>query len=597
MNFPGNTTGSITFGTLGYCLDIPGNGTTCSKPSIGYELDINGLVGNKLPFEIPQVAVKWITYALFLHVVALILATGSAAFGLLAHVREMSMTCCSTCVSGFAAAVAMLAFIFDLVLFFVAKARINAVGTASMGNAIWLTLAAWVLLFFSGCFYTLGRCCASRRPRNQRDVENKYGGGGASNSRYDPPRDNDYADRMRLDAVKAEADRKARAKVKEGGLPAFSENEPLTAVIDGDHVYLDNDAGASSNAHTAVSGSTAGRKPSQHSLAHAKSATFAAGGYVQGAPGNRAVDEYYNPTQTPAPGPNTYPPQPQTAPYGASAYAAPQRQGSGYQPSSAPAVGVGGIYGGGYATTSPPPSQMLNVPGGYNDPYAPQGQAYGHTQGGSSYHTASGGHSQYPSTAGPAQTAGFAQYEAYEQPYSSPPQQPATSYYSPQPDAQYTAREHPAFLAPGLTSSPPPPAGYSSNALAPTALTTGYSPALTQSPPQQQQQRQPSYDAYNTAANHYNTDYIDDYGQPQQQRQYTLSGDGYGASSVPAPPPGEAPAYDPYAGAYGEQAVVASPVRGPREQPQSGYGRGGEEAPPPGYEQGAGGVQGRWGKQ
>jgi len=64
------------------------------------------------------------------------------------------MTCCSTCFSGFAAVVALLAFIFDLAFFFLAKAHINEVGSAEIGNAIWLTLAAWVLLFFSGCFYT-----------------------------------------------------------------------------------------------------------------------------------------------------------------------------------------------------------------------------------------------------------------------------------------------------------------------------------------------------------------------------------------------------------------------------------------------------------
>lgn len=29
--------GAVTFGTLGYCLEISGN-VTCSKPSIGYEL-------------------------------------------------------------------------------------------------------------------------------------------------------------------------------------------------------------------------------------------------------------------------------------------------------------------------------------------------------------------------------------------------------------------------------------------------------------------------------------------------------------------------------------------------------------------------------
>ena len=29
--------GSVTFGTLGYCVELP-NGTTCSKPKVGYEL-------------------------------------------------------------------------------------------------------------------------------------------------------------------------------------------------------------------------------------------------------------------------------------------------------------------------------------------------------------------------------------------------------------------------------------------------------------------------------------------------------------------------------------------------------------------------------
>jgi hypothetical protein len=29
--------GSITFGTLGYCLELS-NGTSCSKPSVGYQL-------------------------------------------------------------------------------------------------------------------------------------------------------------------------------------------------------------------------------------------------------------------------------------------------------------------------------------------------------------------------------------------------------------------------------------------------------------------------------------------------------------------------------------------------------------------------------
>ncbi len=212
------------------------------------------------------------------------------------------MTCCSTCVSGFAAAVALIAFIFDLVLFFVAKARINSVGTASMGTAIWLTLAAWLLLFFSGCLYTVGRCCISKRkPRDQ------WG------RRQD--RENGEYDQMRLDAVKAEADRKAMQK-KEVGLSPLPEAQPLTARVDGDNVIIERpyrDQSAPSTASNLQSGGYGGRP--------VQGGGYVGGGYVQAPAGSRAVDEYYNPTQS-----TSYPPQPQ-----------PRRQGStttGYAPST-----------------------------------------------------------------------------------------------------------------------------------------------------------------------------------------------------------------------------------------------------------------------
>jgi hypothetical protein len=35
--------GSVTFGVLGYCLDIASN-TTCSKPSVGYSLGARGYI-------------------------------------------------------------------------------------------------------------------------------------------------------------------------------------------------------------------------------------------------------------------------------------------------------------------------------------------------------------------------------------------------------------------------------------------------------------------------------------------------------------------------------------------------------------------------
>lgn len=296
---------------------------------------MNSLLGDDTAIQIPNVVVKWLTYALVLHIVALALSAGSAVFGLLAHIREMSMTCCSTCVSGFAAAVALLAFIFDLAFFFLAKARINKVegGSAVIGNAIWLTLAAWLLLFFSGCFYALGRCCISRRkPRNA----------------WDKPKDAEgYPDQMRLDAVKAEADRKAREQQPEVGLPSLQERQPLTAVIDGDHVYT-----VPYQYQNNVAASGYGGRP-------AAGGGYTAGGYAQAPVGTRAVDEYYNPTSDTA---STYPPQP-------------QRQGSGhtYAPST---------YTTGYGnTTSPLPNQYNSTA---PQQYGTSPNEYGHTAGGTS---------------------------------------------------------------------------------------------------------------------------------------------------------------------------------------------------------------------
>lgn len=257
---------------------------------MGYRSDVNKLVGNDLPIQIPQVVVKWLTYALVLHLVAFGLAGISAIFGLLAHVREMSMTCFSSCISGLGATVAFVAFIFDIAFFFVVKARINKVqgGSASIGNAIWLTLAAWILLFFSGCFYGIGRCCIKRRPRgNWNGAKDGPGGEGG----------NGYAEQMRLDAVKAEADRKARQKQGEVGLPAFQEydpSQPLHATVTADEVYADDDDPYRDNTSY-----------KQHNQAPAKSSGYT-GGYVQGTPGNRAIDEYHSPAQMSE---TSYPPQ------------------------------------------------------------------------------------------------------------------------------------------------------------------------------------------------------------------------------------------------------------------------------------------------
>ncbi|KAL0951706.1 hypothetical protein HGRIS_008381 [Hohenbuehelia grisea] len=474
----------------------------------------------------------------------------------------MSMTCCSSCVSGFAAAVALIAFIFDLALFFIAKSRINAVpgGSAQIGNAIWLTLAAWLLLFFSGCFYTLGRCCISKRGKRSGDG----GKGWSGNKDHETGGDtshNKYAEQMRLDAVKAEADRKARQK--EAGLPAFYENKPssptyetlpLTARVDGDSVYTE------PYRDSAPPPAPAGPRR--------QGSGYAAGGYAQAPAGTRAVDEYYNPSQTYNNTPSTtYPPQPQSAQqqprrqqsgYAASTYAPSTYTYNGAQATSLPTSGnqygqygtpqttspppmptIGAAYGQGYSTppaTTPSPAnnQYLNAGNQYGqDPYG--ASPYGHTAGGTSYHSASS-HQQYPSAyaqAGQEPAFNADPYNATAAPYAATSYEPQ-SYYSPQ---QST---------PGVAAPQPQP----------------------------------------------------------HERAYTLGGDGYGANSVP--PLNDQAAYNPYMGTgHGSPAPIntnvgvattshmsphnASPVKGPTANSQY-------EDSPPGYDAGNGQVTGAWGK-
>ena len=243
------------------------------------------------------------------------------------------MTCCSTFVSGFAAAVAFIAFIFDIAFFYIAKARISKIGSAQIGIAIWLTLAAWVLLFFSGCFYTMGRCCISSRPR---------GGDG-----WGRRKDNNE-EGLRLDAVRAEAERKAFQAKPEGGLPAFHEYQPLTARIDGDAVYLEPYKD--------------GSLPSSTQSGRA--------GYAPAPQGTRAIDEYYTPSA------KAYP----------SSQHSSRRRNSATTASSYPPT---------VPAASPPPQQAYldgyastqsQTPGGhrhnasYSDPYNASAQAYNHGQ-------------------------------------------------------------------------------------------------------------------------------------------------------------------------------------------------------------------------
>jgi hypothetical protein len=213
-----------------------------------------------------------------------------------------------------------------------------------MGIAIWLTLVAWVLLFFSGCFYSLGRCCIRRRPR---DMAPSDGGRWVPAASTGPT----YEEQMRLDAVKAEADRKGRQKQTELGLPSFPEYDPTQPLTsDAEH-------------------ETPSRAPYRDAQ------------YAAAPVGTRAVDEYYTA------GNNAYPPRRQpTASSGRTQQTGYiQAQHTGYASSN---------YSGTMSSSTGPPSGYRNADNvGHQREQLPSQASTGY------------GHEQYASNVGYGQTA------------------------------------------------------------------------------------------------------------------------------------------------------------------------------------------------
>jgi len=154
----------VDFGTLGFCGFFQGEALNCTLPKIGYEIDPNVLFDNTSQFTIPIVIVKWLTSALFIHVIAFAITAISLAFAIISMLDVPCVSCitgcCTTIFTSFAGFVAVIAFAFDLAFFFLIKDRVikENQGGAIVGNAIYMTIVAWILLFLSPCIYIIGKC-------------------------------------------------------------------------------------------------------------------------------------------------------------------------------------------------------------------------------------------------------------------------------------------------------------------------------------------------------------------------------------------------------------------------------------------------------
>lgn len=229
----GNESGQkATLGCLGYCIE-----GTCKGPTIGYSFDPTQLLGIATNVEGYSVnsskystaVIKGLTYCLVLNPIALAACVITLLTGLLAHCGDMSLVCINGLFSGLASTLTLIAVALNFALFVLAKKRIDSINgaSASYGTALWLALAAWILIVLSSCAFCCG--CGGRGGGGGRNKRNKMqdedtwkapqntgsGAGGVYGA------NNGYADQMRMDAIQAESDRKRRQK----DLPKFATYE------------------------------------------------------------------------------------------------------------------------------------------------------------------------------------------------------------------------------------------------------------------------------------------------------------------------------------------------------------------------------------
>ncbi|WVN87614.1 uncharacterized protein L203_102797 [Cryptococcus depauperatus CBS 7841] len=153
-----------TFGVFGYCSNIIGK-DQCSSRHLGY--DIARVTGTLTNHSYINKSLDGATKALVLHPIAtaiaflsFLIAIGSDHIGYL----------CAALVAFVAFLVSLVAMALDFAIFGIIRHEINSntSASASFSAAIWLTLAATIILFFS-TFIVCFSCCTNRRRVRDRE--------------------------------------------------------------------------------------------------------------------------------------------------------------------------------------------------------------------------------------------------------------------------------------------------------------------------------------------------------------------------------------------------------------------------------------------
>ncbi|KAF8124272.1 hypothetical protein K438DRAFT_2002851 [Mycena galopus ATCC 62051] len=166
LSIPLTNGSSVNFGSLGFCILNP-DGHSCTPTGVGYKianeisaLGINAFSGAK------AASLHGLTEGLILHQIA----AGIAGIAFLLAV------CSHRLGYLFASAVAFIAFLFSLAVLIIDFIVFGAVkdhvdtngGTAKWGNAIWMVLAATIVLFFASIATCFACVTARRHTRNRK---------------------------------------------------------------------------------------------------------------------------------------------------------------------------------------------------------------------------------------------------------------------------------------------------------------------------------------------------------------------------------------------------------------------------------------------
>ncbi|KAJ7938349.1 hypothetical protein B0H13DRAFT_1942605 [Mycena leptocephala] len=156
---------SVNFGTLGFCLLNP-DGNSCTPTGVGYRIaDEISAIGINAFSGAKAASLHGLTEGLVLHQIAA--AVAGIAFLLAVCSHRLGYL--------FASAVAFIAFLFslvclilDFIIFGSVKSHVDQNnGTAKWGNAIWMVLAATIVLFFAS-IATCFACVTARRHTRSR---------------------------------------------------------------------------------------------------------------------------------------------------------------------------------------------------------------------------------------------------------------------------------------------------------------------------------------------------------------------------------------------------------------------------------------------